>query len=406
VMAVFETIYWKITGKEAAWANTGALGGNSIMELPNLLVFLAMFFGMMWDTVRYWVSRQLTDNDLKPESVIFIVEVFNALYVSNALHNSSSWKTTATIMAIDFTHFWLSMLDVVEALDEVKVLIDKIPQGHPIAKENFVHVAMRLVETEYMLKYPIKCSSTGASKVAWAAEMEAWVSSKSVPSKGSSSRQDLSLVKKIKGGRLPGKLLISSARARVFPVRPPQRRPRVETKTGLSPDADPNIIVNPSASLGLETIFSRQERAQFIRQSDRVLFITEYIVLIEYAEVVLPIIYSLHEMVLFNMPNRAYSPALAEMSTANLLSSVLNVLVYSSLEFLSLIMAIVVLKRKVGFSTLRQLAFVLETQASMVQSKLTTLFVYVMQVPLVHLGAASASNSLGSIEIPNLKLKL
>ncbi|KAE8886152.1 hypothetical protein PF003_g29933 [Phytophthora fragariae] len=50
VMAVFETIYWKITGKEAAWANTGALGGNSIMELPNLLVFLAMFFGMMWDT--------------------------------------------------------------------------------------------------------------------------------------------------------------------------------------------------------------------------------------------------------------------------------------------------------------------------------------------------------------------
>ncbi|KAE9096680.1 hypothetical protein PF010_g16107, partial [Phytophthora fragariae] len=373
VMAVFETIYWKITGKEAAWANTGALGGNSIMELPNLLVFLAMFFGMMWDTVRYWVSRQLTDNDLKPESVIFNVEVFNALYISNALHNSSSWKTTATIMAIDFTHFWLSMLDVVEALDEVKVLIDKIPQGHPIAKENFVHVAMRLVETEYMLKYPIKCSSTGASKVAWAAEMEAWVSSKSVPSKGSSSRQDLSLVKKIKGGRLPGKLLISSARARVFPVRPPQRRPRVETKTGLSPDADPNIIVNPSASLGLETIFSRQERAQFIRQSDRVLFITEYIVLIEYAEVVLPIIYSLHEMVLFNMPNRAYSPALAEMSTANLLSSVLNVLVYSSLEFLSLIMAIVVLKRK---------------------------------VPLVHLGAASASNSLGSIEIPNLKLKL
>lgn len=86
------------------------------------------------------------------------------------------------------------------------------------------------------------------------------------------------------------------------------------------------------------------------------------------------------------MHNRAYYPALAEMSTADLRSSVVNVLTYSSLEFLSLVMALIVLKRTVGLSILRQLAFVLETQASMVQSKLTTLFVYVMQVPLVHLG--------------------
>lgn len=49
-------------------------------------------------------------------------------------------------------------------------------------------------------------------------------------------------------------------------------------------------------------------------------------------------------------------------------------------------MALILLKHMLGFSTLWQLAFVLETQAAMVQSKLTTLFVYVMQVPLVHCG--------------------
>jgi hypothetical protein len=94
----------------------------------------------------------------------------------------------------------------------------------------------------------------------------------------------------------------------------------------------------------------------------------------------------LHQAILYNMHNRAYYPALASMSRAGLLSSVVNVLLYSSLEFVSLIMALIVLKRMLGFSTLHQLAFVLETQASMVQSKLTTLFVYVMQVPLAHLG--------------------
>ncbi|EGZ10583.1 hypothetical protein PHYSODRAFT_521193, partial [Phytophthora sojae] len=132
---------------------------------------------------------------------------------------------------------------------------------------------------------------------------------------------------------------------------------------------------------------SRQERAQFIQKSARVLFITEYIVLIEYAEVVLPIIYCLHEVIFFNMPNRAYYPALADMSTADLHSSVTNVQMYSSLEFLSLAMVLTLLKRMLGFSTLRQLAFVLETQAPMIQSKLTTLFFYVMQVPLIHHGA-------------------
>ncbi|KAE9032715.1 hypothetical protein PR002_g9046 [Phytophthora rubi] len=294
-------------------------------------------------------------------------------------------------MAIDFVHFWLSMLDAVAVLDEVKVLMAKIPQGHPIAKENFVHVAMRLVKIESLLKVPRKISSTARPQVPWKAQIEAWVSSRDVVnSKGSTSRRDSSLVGRIKDGHFPGKLLMSSAKVRVFPVRPPHRRPRLKTKARVGPEfseKEPNTIVNPCPSLGLETIFSRRERAQFIRKSARVLFITEYIVLIEYAEVVLPIIYCLHEVIFFNMPNRAYYPALAKMTTADLLSSVLNVLVYSSLEFLSLVMALILLKHMLGFSTLWQLAFVLETQAAMVQSKLTTLFVYVMQVPLVHCGA-------------------
>lgn len=56
VLAVFEAIYWKITNKEASWANTGALGGNSVMEIPNILVFLSMIFGVVWCVVRYFTG--------------------------------------------------------------------------------------------------------------------------------------------------------------------------------------------------------------------------------------------------------------------------------------------------------------------------------------------------------------
>ncbi|KAL3664873.1 hypothetical protein V7S43_010051 [Phytophthora oleae] len=96
-----------------------------------------------------WVSRALKGhNDLKPEAVIFNVEVFNALYISNALEVASTQASTVTIMAVDLLHFWVSMSDVLKTIKTVKVLMAKIPEGHPIAAENFVQIAMRLLDFE------------------------------------------------------------------------------------------------------------------------------------------------------------------------------------------------------------------------------------------------------------------
>ncbi|GMF41357.1 unnamed protein product [Phytophthora fragariaefolia] len=54
-----------------------------------------------------WVSRALTGhNDLKPEAVIFNVEVFNALYISMALQVASTQASTITIMAVDLLHIF------------------------------------------------------------------------------------------------------------------------------------------------------------------------------------------------------------------------------------------------------------------------------------------------------------
>jgi cellulose synthase (UDP-forming) len=61
VVAVLDAIYWKITDKEAAWANTGALGGNSLMELPNVLVFFTMVFGVIWAVCRFFLGYNNVD---------------------------------------------------------------------------------------------------------------------------------------------------------------------------------------------------------------------------------------------------------------------------------------------------------------------------------------------------------
>lgn len=99
----------------------------------------------------------------------------------------------------------------------------------------------------------------------------------------------------------------------------------------------------------------------------------------------------LHDVALFFMPNSTYYPALKNLSSADLLSSIQNVLVYALLELVSLIVFVIVLKHAVGFSPLQQLAFVLETQAEKLQNKLTVTFLYAMQISFLHLGKGCLS---------------
>ncbi|KAF1791698.1 hypothetical protein GQ600_26906 [Phytophthora cactorum] len=98
-------------------------------------------------------------NDFKPEAVIFNVEVFNALYISNALQVASTQASTVTIMAVDLLHFWLSMYDVVEILKQV---------------------AMRLLdlETQHMSESMDHFSDVShLSHPTWKDQIESWVNS-------------------------------------------------------------------------------------------------------------------------------------------------------------------------------------------------------------------------------------
>lgn len=73
------------------------------------------------------------------------MEVFNALYVSNALQSASSWTSTVTIMAVDLGHFWLSgyFKRRESALEKI------IPPNHPAAKENFTEVALKMIAMKH-----------------------------------------------------------------------------------------------------------------------------------------------------------------------------------------------------------------------------------------------------------------
>lgn len=89
---------------------------------------------------------------------------------------------------------------------------------------------------------------------------------------------------------------------------------------------------------------------------------------------------------MYQMPNRVYYTQFVDMDAARIQQTVLNVLLYSLVELLSLFVLDRVLKRKLRFSTFRQLAFVLDRQSVHVQSALVIWVFYTTQVSLDHFG--------------------
>lgn len=88
------------------------------------------------------------------------------------------------------------------------------------------------------------------------------------------------------------------------------------------------------------------------------------------------------------LPNRIYYPQLATLDATNLLHTLLRILVYGFIELLSLLILDWLMWRKMKFSPMAQLAFVLEAQWKSIQAKLILWVLYTVQSSLQHYGTA------------------
>ncbi|KAE8959562.1 hypothetical protein PF005_g31143 [Phytophthora fragariae] len=329
-----------------------------------------------------WMNFTLSGRDeIKPEMIVFVVEVFNSLYISSALQSTSSWASTATVMASDLAGFWVSMVDITEALSEITRLMKKIPRRHPLAKESFVQIAGIILAANKAIR---NNQNTGRAFSDSLKNTKKQRSTNKPPLKaGPTIACIYPEVKTAQATYIhtetPKRKLFQGSP--VVPVFVPRNQGGEAKKTEKSNTA--TTMTNPD----IVAIFSREERTLFIHKSMHVLFITEYVILFEYIEVMMPLVYCLFRVALFHLPNRIYFSTMAGLSSSQLLSSTLTVLAYSSLEFVSFVIAVAVMKGALGFNPLRQLAFVLDTQAGRIQTKLIVILLYVTQMPLAHLGA-------------------
>lgn len=110
---------------------------------------------------------------------------------------------------------------------------------------------------------------------------------------------------------------------------------------------------------------------------------------------------ALYLLVMFRMPNHVYYAQFTELDAGNLQRTVLNVLLYTASELVSLIVVYYGLKCELRLSAPHQLGFVLSRQAVPVQLSLILWVTYSTQSSLDHFGAfpsrTSCSNLVGGI---------
>ncbi|KAJ8542512.1 hypothetical protein ON010_g12301 [Phytophthora cinnamomi] len=231
---------------------------------------------------------------MKLVTIIFFVEIFNALYSSSVLQGTSTWYAITLIMGTDILQFGLAMFDTTKLLNEVRALMEKIPRGHPVAQENFVQIAERLMNVESQVKPQPKARTRARSVALGQDRILSWMKSSNVlssPSRVATLRYSSGLTGRDK--------YILFRQARVFPISPPQRNDgeKRNFQTNRATDvAAREAIADKTPALGIEAIFSQAERRRFIKKTSQVLFVTEFVMLVEYIEVAMPTILVLYEV--------------------------------------------------------------------------------------------------------------
>ncbi|KAG1684672.1 hypothetical protein DVH05_010639 [Phytophthora capsici] len=298
-------------------------------------------------------------SDATPEFVVFHAEVFNSLFMSYCMQTSPSIWTTLQITIADALLTIISLRDIEKARRGLRYLekcIDK-KNGwgsfHSSVRAGKYLRHTTLDRASKLLQLDENNESVRVSSVADLLRIASY--KEEVPRK--ESRRSLSIMEKV--GVISNK------------VGP--------TREGFHPtDENYDLYRNDSSQASITLRYTCKVR--------RLLYMAEFLILLNYVEVFIPMIFSINTLATYYLPNREYYPVFKGMDQTRLVQTLQNVMLYCFLQVVSLASLIITLKRMLGFSPTRQLVFVLEKQFHRVHSSVVFWVFYNVQASLQHSG--------------------
>ncbi|KAG6957638.1 hypothetical protein JG687_00009866, partial [Phytophthora cactorum] len=115
-----------------------------------------------------------------------------------------------------------------------------------------------------------------------------------------------------------------------------------------------------------------------------VLFTAECLILTEYLEIIVPVLYGTDMFAMTHLPNAQYHTEMVGVTRENVTNMVAKFFINAVLELLSFMFLAVSMKRNCGIDAFYQLAFVLQTQMQFVLSKLILWMVFTLTFRVTH----------------------
>ncbi|KAJ0392243.1 hypothetical protein P43SY_007955 [Pythium insidiosum] len=223
--------------------------------------FAILFLPLMKFTIKNGIGRWLPDtDDSRPEAVVFNIEVFHALFVAFTMQKTTSVVTILALMAVDCGHAWLTFYDVTIVLRRVGDITKRLEsQSSRVGSRG--GTSPRRKELRWLLHVAMRAAALAPDLTARTVLGDVVMDATSP-----GSHRPVAFVKVVPiAARLP-------ADARSLPRLPP----------------DDSSATAPSDLAALST----EERRTLVQTVLKVLYISEFLALIEYTEVVMPMIFS------------------------------------------------------------------------------------------------------------------
>ncbi|KAG3110180.1 hypothetical protein PI125_g10246 [Phytophthora idaei] len=306
--------------------------------------------------------------DMTPEAVIFTVDFFNAVYVSSCMQSATSLVSVVAIIATDLPQTAFMLYGLHQRTTRTRQRLRQVIGGS--RNDNLMDAPC------YLCQDPERFDRQTRKGIRIYSCLPHLLSTEK-----KALLDKLDQVPQTRDCRAPKAsncvrhwLWLSY---RVEAIHPAVNDSEPATKTLASPMRSSGARKNSE---------SFPTRRLALGESLETLFSLECIVVTAYLEAVTPIFYCCYVLVMVQLPSSQYHMKLTGITSDNAGSKVQSLFVFGLFQIASFVVLALVIKRNCGIHALQQLAFVIETQTSLIQGKLMGWMVITLCFRVVHFG--------------------
>ncbi|ETI45062.1 hypothetical protein F443_10272 [Phytophthora nicotianae P1569] len=323
--------------------------------------------------------------DMVPEAVIFTVDFFNAIYVATCMQTASSAVSIVIIVLTDLSQTIIMLYGLHRRTAVISsALTQTVQKPH---KDQFLSVLCELCRNPEIFKKQLRAGITLRSCFSY----DLSVADVSLLDTLDVTMKDVDTV---------FKRPTNSAAIVPYPTTsdiPTNHKPRwfcfrigigsVHPTTDVV-DLTTRVFTDKRRPTRSRKPIRRKtaEHPTFLRDSLEALFSTECLVLTSYLESVIPMFYTTYILVMVHLPSSKYHTEMVGITAENVGARISPVFMFGLLQIASLLLLLVTIKRNCLMRALYQLAFVLESQKLLVQTKLIVWMMITLCFRVMHFG--------------------